>query len=800
MGFRKTENYKNDDRIFLDRNDIFNMLEEDIIAYTNADIFYMLYAFFGMGGIGKSRLVHRIYDLYKNGILEVYMIPLEILNHETIPSILLYIRKLFSYTPHFDYVLFRYWEFINYDRIDRKSLYNIVKKSGIDVVETIDNIIFNGIAHLKSGADFLIKLYEEREVSEQEREYVTDLLLGKSEDLYQYMVQSLAKDIERELYDNKYLFIFDAYNICEISTEYDWLCDFVNAFQKGLFIITSRESLRWFNDSDVDQALYKNIPLESIPAKVVENYLSEQGYSNTQICIIKEKTDCIPLFLDIILKSYKKEEINRDTFVGFKDKKDLVKWFLSHLSKEEQNIIEYLAVIKLFNEEVYDNVLDFNKLSCQQYGFENFEQSTIVRYIEKFNGLYKIHSILAHNITLLMKKELCHKIIKNYIQFTWARILNDFSMYDDIKYNFIINIYTLVIDQQMSITEKISEQLLDMYFYLYDRSYERDFTKYISEIQNIEKSSLKDIYKYISGKSVRLSNISKGLKILESIPMNECAFGKHKKMLQCDMNYLLSILGQYDKAEIKMQEFARNLDRNERNQRYYAKGIIFDCDMKMLRGKFRSAVSGLLDLENDMVDNSILFEIQKAIGHIYRFNFLMEDAIKHYSKYDTFEKKSYYYTVYCETYCYSSPHLVFDIYEDAKKENQKYNNHNNLGKIYYAMAIAYILEADYILAKKYIKKSTDEFKKTKYRAGLIFVMITQAYLEYSQTQNISMSTVKKIINYIRELDNIYEYLLLPIYVARKDIAKIEEYKYKFEWFSFEETVQKIEKFIIRLQV
>ena len=79
-------------------------------------------------------------------------------------------------------------------------------------------------------------------------------------------------------------------------------------------------------------------------------------------------------------------------------------------------------------------------------------------------------------------------------------------------------------------------------------------------------------------------------------------------------------------------------------------------------------------------------------------------------------------------------------------------------------------------------------------------MITQAFLEYSQTQNISMSTVKSIINYIRELDNIYEYLLLPIYVARKDIAKIEEYKYKFEWFSFEETVQKIEKFIIRLQV
>ena len=334
-----------------------------------------------------------------------------------------------------------------------------------------------------------------------------------------------------------------------------------------------------------------------------------------------------------------------------------------------------------------------------------------------------------------------------------------------------------------------------MYFYLYDKSYERDFFKYVSELQNIENSSLKNIYKYIEGNAVRLSNISKGLKILESIPMNECNFGKHKKMLRCDMNYLLSILGQYNKAQIKMCEFAKSLDREERNQRYYAKGIIFDCDMQMLRGKFKSAISGLLDLENDMSDYSILFEIQKAIGHIYRFNFLMEDAIEHYSKYNKHKKNLYYYTVYCETNCYFFPQLVFDIYEDAKKENQKYNNHNNLGKIYYSMAIAHILEADYISAEKYIEKSINEFKKTKYRAGHIFIMITQAFLEYSQTRTISMTRTKRIISYISSLDNIYEYLLLPIYIAQNNNIKIEEYRHKFEWISFEETVQNIKKFI-----
>ena len=173
----------------------------------------------------------------------------------------------------------------------------------------------------------------------------------------------------------------------------------------------------------------------------------------------------------------------------------------------------------------------------------------------------------------------------------------------------------------------------------------------------------------------------------------------------------------------------------------------------------------------------------------------MRGVFKIYNKY---ENNLYYYTVYCETNCYSSPQRVFDIYEDAKKENLKYNNHNNLGKIYYAMAIAYIFKADYVLAEKYIKKSTSEFKKTKYRAGHIFVMLTQAFLEYGQTRNISTNSVKRIINYIHGLDSIYEYLLLPLYIIKKDVTKIEEYKYKFEWLSFGETVQNIEKFIAHL--
>lgn len=791
MGFRKEKNIESTDRFFLDREDIFESLENDVHSYLETDDYYMLYAFCGMGGIGKSRLVEQIYAWYNGGSLQTYKIPLEILNKETIPAILLHIRCFFSYTPHFDYVLIRYYDFIKFDRVNRETLYNIVEKAGLYAGEAFGNV---GPLSFKPVINALINLYEERDIQDCEKECVAKLLQGKIEDLYKYMTQKLAEDIERELQHDKYMFLFDAYNI-GINSGFDWLYNFINTFQTGIFIVTSRESLRWFEGNNVDASLYKNIPLESIPSQIVEDYLKQLGYTNKQISIIKDRTDCVPIFLDIILNSYSKEEINENVFVYIKDKGDIIKNFLSHLSGEEQNIISYLSVVGLFNEDVYGCVLGFNELSRQQYSFKEFRNSTIVRYIEEFEGLYKIHSVLAHNIVLTLDESVRYMIVTDYTEFIWARILNSEIIDIEVKYNFIANVYSLIKAEKISLSDEMSEKLIDMYLYLFDRSYAGDFANSISKIQDKENDSLKYIYQYIEGKAERLNNIVKGLQILTNIPVDKCGFGKHKKSLECDINYLLSISGKYNKAEAKMNKFAKELREDEKGERYYTEGIIYDCDMKMLRGKFKSSVEGLLTLEDSVSASPLLFEINKAVGHNYRFNFLMETAMDFYQKINKSEEAAYFYTVYCETYCYSEPQLVIDIYKEAKAENQKYNNHNNLGKIYYSMAIAYLLMREYNLAQKYINKSKKEFNTTHYLAGTIFAKIAQAYLEYSQTKNISSSKIKNIHEDIGRIDNIYEYLLLPLYVAREDNKKIEEYRTKFEWFSYDETLENIKRFL-----
>ena len=114
------------------------------------------------------------------------------------------------------------------------------------------------------------------------------------------------------------------------------------------------------------------------------------------------------------------------------------------------------------------------------------------------------------------------------------------------------------------------------------------------------------------------------------------------------------------------------------------------------------------------------------------------------------------------------------------------------------MAIAKIIKSEYSSAEKYIKKAYAEFKSTKYQAGNLFVLIAEAYLEYGKFRRISSKTIKKITEYVDGINGIYEYLLLPLYVARKDIQKVNEFKEKFEWLSYNETVENINTFINQL--
>ena len=505
------------------------------------------------------------------------------------------------------------------------------------------------------------------------------------------------------------------------------------------------------------------------------------------------------MYLDLAIGMDKQDLFLDNKLIGFDSKEDLVKNFLSHLDAEEQIIIDYLSIVNLFNGVIYDYAVKFNNFSLQKFPFSDFEKSTIVRYVEQFNGLYKIHAVLAQNIAYFVNVQTRAKIIDDYLTTIHSRILPDECFYDDTKYNLIINVYRLVENEKIMISEQQSEKLIDLFFYLVDRSYGNDFYNYIININDKRRSNLFYIYEYIIGKITRGSNIVEGLRRLQSIPIDTCNFGKHKKSLVCDINYVLSISGEYSEAEKRMHEFATDLKDDEKKEHYYIKGKLYHSDMQMLRGRFKSAAMDLELLANDVISEKLCYEIQKAIGHCYRFNFLFDTALKYYSRANNSPyNMSYYLTVCCETYCYYDPQRVFDLYNRAIEENQKYNNHNNLGKIYYSMALAKLISHDTYQAKKYIRQAHSEFNGTKYHAGNFFTMIAEAYLEYSETKDVSSETIRTLKKQLKKIDYIYEYLLLPIYVIKDNNKMIDQFRLKYEWFSFDSTLENIKTFLALL--
>lgn len=800
MGYITDEQSDNNSRIFLDRQDILESIEEIVREYNDSkDKFYKLFVFYGMGGIGKSQLIQKIVNLYQGGRCAVYHIPLEILNQETIPSILLCIRQKFEYTPHFDYALFKYWDIISYDRIDRTNFYSIYSKIIKKLAKTFDSTIGRSFTDIEHLVSHLIELYEEREITDQEKENVSILFQDKIEKVYTYLSGKLAEDIEKELSGQKFMFLFDAYDLGRSKYKFDWLKIFVNSFQDGLFFVTSREQLNWFECKSVNYSMIKSYSLDCIPQEVVQEYLLQQHYEQCQIdCIIKN-TECIPLYLDLALKMDKNKFLNNDNDIGLDTKENLVRDFLNHLSINEQTIIEYLSVVGYFNETIYDYAVKFNNFSPINFDFSKFKKTTIVRYIEDFNGLYQIHAVLAKNIAYFVSAPIRAKIIDNYLLIIHARILPDETLRDDTKFTLIVNVYRLIERENITVSELQSEHLIDLFFYLLDRGYGNDFYNYILSVDKKQGSHLYYIYKYIIGKFIRGSDIAKGLNCLQSIPLEECNFGKHKKSLVCDINYVLSISGKYTEAEKRMNEFVDTLTVYEKNENYYIKGIIYNSDMQMLRGKFKSVVMQLELLVNDVNDKKLYYEIQKAIGHCYRFNFLFDEALKYYSKTDNRTyNMSYYYTVCCETYCYYEPQKVFNLYEEAIEENRKYNNHNNLGKIYYSMAIACIVSHNTQQALRFIKKAHKEFGNTKYHAGNLFTTMAEIYLEYSKKHDISDETVIKINKQIKKIDDIYKYLLLPIYIIKGNMKMIQSIESGYEWFDFPKTLENINYFLEQL--
>lgn len=134
----------------------------------------------------------------------------------------------------------------------------------------------------------------------------------------------------------KLSFSFDSYQqSIPYSESAEWLFTFINELQKGLYIITGREKLKW------EPEFYKieKFHLDCYPEEEAREFLKCTIPDSRKDIIdtIIQSSGCIPIYVSLAYDLYLKEKnisaVEMIKKSKFKDRASLVRHFINHLKK-----------------------------------------------------------------------------------------------------------------------------------------------------------------------------------------------------------------------------------------------------------------------------------------------------------------------------------------------------------------------------------------------------------------------------------------------------------------------------------
>lgn len=789
---------------FVDRNEFFKLINDEIFMYSNTRLFHKVISIYGMGGIGKSRFLKELYDDLKTRISEEYHLfysTLEIDNKNSLYSLIRVRKQITKPCYLFDYAIISLTEKCFIEKINDDFI-NVLKTNVFTslvslIQEGIGNFVPSGLS-LNGSIEFINEIIIKGKQHYTKGKYkgiigiLNDLIDVSPKRLLELLPILLGYDVKEHYYlKKKVVFIIDAYDICENN----WIEKFIDSIGFGLFIITSREKINWQLIRYVE-----TYQMEEIPKKEAKEYLREyiSKKENNLINQIINSTECIPIYLDLAISTYIRlkdsEKINTTKNLSFKNKSDIIKNFLNHLTNEEQNTILVLSIIDIFDENIFDHLVADLNLPISKTQYNDFCSISIIDSYNNENEIKMFHNIFHVNISEITNYEIKYKIFKSYLSFISTRGI--FLYQSEELLTFFDNIIHLIQLNKFSLSISETEKVLDIFFVLYENNI----------IYNVKNYSEKNYILFTFLKAVKSfrKDINSSIKLFEKIDGYENTLGKHKNSYYAIFYYVKSISGKYSVAEENILSFHTLLDQSSILDWYYGKIKIYHNDLLMLKGQFKSSILGLEDYRNEIISYKKLkaddiMETLKQIGHCYRFNFILDEAetlynslLNEYSNILPF--RCYILTSLCETNCYFNPIYVINNYRKALKLTKSIGQMRSYAKILYSLGIAEVVIGNMNDAKKHINESIRLNQEIGYKSGVLFGLIAKSYYIYSKKGAFPSKWITRLENTISEL-KVYKYLMLPIYMLLNDNNKIEKIKNENEWINWQSTYDNYKQFL-----
>lgn len=809
---------------FADRQRFINFIRTEYANQCHTISYFKIISWYGMGGIGKTRLLSEIKTMIEAELLphdrdiKLIFLKLEIAQSDNLLNALVHIRSQVGHPcPLFDYALLNYWNRVQISKFNEDFLKNLKTEwfqffitAGEFVsfpLSTLSEFLSLPLDTLLSGIKRtylgLKNKYQEKQYS-----YEIDIIHRLSTgELQQCLGGFLGIELNRLFHTKHLIVIVDAYEKYDSSSFVDWLNTLISQTYTGLFIISSREKL-FDGPRDFSADILKNEKLEQLPPEEVSALLNHELPSIAESFIghLIDITDCVPIYLDLAVNTYRNMRMqgqNRQDSAAFmfRDKNDLVRQFFYHLKDGEQQFMMTLSLVQLFNQDIFEYIAEHIH-GISPLAYNKIRSLSLVSNIESDSNFYKIHDVITANVRTLLELPERYRIFQMYLYFIHSKLILLSSGAQKVTlYKHLLN---MVIQNRFELGEAETEQLLDIFFDLKQTMSDVDF----SGIKGFSQyKPLQDFYYFTLAVYREREETMVRLTWLNRISETSCHFGKHKKSLTIIRGYLNEWNGDHSCMKTALEQVEPIIQNIEIREWYYAQAKIFRGDYLTIIGDFKKAErilkKFLKDIQKFPEQTNSIFQAKRHLGHLYRFNLMTQKANHCYlstrdehAKYGTMIQEIYIVTNLCETNCFLCPETVLENCYHGLELGKSLHDLKSLAKIYYAMAISQLHYKKFKRARKYIQKSLCYNQMDGYQLGMLFPLLAEIFLCQCCQRPLNTKSFERLLNQVQ----VYGFLKLPIAILRQDMSLIQEIRNQYQWLDFDETLASYRSFLGKLGI
>ncbi|NOZ95721.1 MAG: tetratricopeptide repeat protein [Acidobacteria bacterium] len=623
-------------RVFTDREGPRETFERTLAELSNDSP--KLVSYYGIGGIGKSRLCRELYEHATSGERKGDRIAIIDL---AVPELRDFVESLFAIRRQiarpcvvYDCAVVRWWSLLGrplnglrpkLGRNDGDVLAGVLDwlaESGGDAI--VGATVVPGFTLLKkiaeaAGQALRRRLSENRDLLLQ----MEDLSLNQITERLPYY---LAVDLQSLAREGRVILFFDSYEKLWLSrggelrardTRTDqWVRDLIAPAKGVAVFIFSRRRLDWDQVAGEGwQGVLEEHLLGELSLEDSDRFLRAVPISDGEIrSHIIEVSKGLPFLLDLCVDIFEEftssgNVVDADSFGG--TRRQVLDRAIDHLSLPAQETIRLLAVPRSFDRRLFRHVVREFSTGYPETAFaELTDRSFFV--VEERTGRARFHDLMREHLLAITDAETRREVSRAIVKFLRARDIPD--TYEALE---IFGDAVEVLD--WSNLDEV-EWLFGLGRDLYGAGYWRELSDALGSDWR-QGVCMGPVEALVAGVERRIGNPRKAMISLERL-INGQFSSEVSAFARFELADATRLLGDFDKALEMYTALAKDPNVADRER---VRSLRQSADILMLRGRFRDSQEMLSrQLKKDRGSGRV--DTLRQMGHNARFNFLFNEA------------------------------------------------------------------------------------------------------------------------------------------------------------------------------